>query len=342
MADRRRPTLLLAVLAFLSLVLMTLDFREDGEGPLAAVQDTAVSLFAPVQELAGSAVRPLERAVETVGELGELRERNEALEAEVEELRRRSVPLADLERENERLRELLDMRERYDFETVAARVIARPPGASRWSVLIDAGTDHGIAPGMVVIDGHGVAGTVTRATDGHARVQLAHAPEARYAVRVGEEGYDALLSGGGHRPMELQIIEDAEAQLDAGDEILTRAFQGTSIPDGLPVGRLAEGGATDRTPLLTVEPAVDFGALDLVQVVVDVPEAPPPEVLDEEDEGDAEGAEDSDDGHEDDDADEVADRAAAPIERLAVTRAQDPLASVTSQAPAPLSPRATR
>lgn len=334
MADRRRPRLLLAALALVSLVLMTLDFREGDDGPLTAVQDRAVALFAPVQELVGSAVAPLERAVETVGELGDLRERNAALEAELEELRQRSVSLADLERENERLRELLDMRDRYDFETVAARVIARPPGASRWSVLVDVGTEDGIAAGMAVIDGEGLVGTVTRATDGHARVQLAHAPEARYAVRLGEEGHDALLSGGGHRAMEVQIIEDTQAELEEGDRVLTRAFQGTSIPDGLPVGSLAEGGSTDRTPQLPVDPAVDFASLDLVQVVVDVPEAPTPEELDEEaeDDGDAAGTGDEDDDEDPEDAEDL-DDVATTGHGLAGVRTDRP--SPTGALPAP-------
>jgi cell shape-determining protein MreC len=93
-------------------------------------------------------------------------------------------------------------------------------------------------------------------------------------VRLASDGEQALLSGRGQRPMELQVIDDTEAELAAGTDVVTRAYQGTRIPDGLPVGQLASGGLADRRPSFPVEPAVDFSRLDLVMVVLDAPEVP--------------------------------------------------------------------
>lgn len=274
MTDRRRPRILLALLVLATLVLITLDFREGDDGPLSELQQAAFGAFAPLQDAVASLTRPVGNFLSGLGDLGERRQRIERLEQELEQVRQQRLSVADLERENAELRELLDMRERREFTTRTSRVIAQPPGGSRWSALIDVGANDGVEPDMAVINADGLVGKVIQVAPEYARIELAASPRARYAVRLTRNGEQALLSGRGQRPMELQLIEDTEAEFEAGTEVVTRAFQGTRIPDGLPVGALAQGGSGDRTPTFAVTPAVDFSSLDLVMVVVDTPEIP--------------------------------------------------------------------
>lgn len=274
MADRRRPRALLALLMLVALVLITVDFRDGDDGPLADLQRAAFGAFAPLQDAAASVTEPVGDFLRGLSDIGRRGERIAALEEELERVRQRQISVADLERENAELRDLVDMQERQELTTLTARVIAQPPGGSRWSMLIDAGAGDGIEPDMAVIDADGLVGKVVQVAPGYARVELAISPQARYAVRVVNDGEQALLSGRGHRTMELQIIEDTEVDLEADTEVVTRAFQGSRIPDGLPVGSFVEGGPADRTPSYEVDAAVDFSSLDLVMVVVDAPEVP--------------------------------------------------------------------
>jgi rod shape-determining protein MreC len=275
-ADRRRRRTLLGVLVLVSLVLITLDFRQGDDGPLDTAQDLALAAFAPVQAGVDAVVRPIGGFFSSIGQLGRLREDNAALEAELERLRVRNVAVADLERENAALREALNMGERLDLTTSAARVIGQPPGAFRWSVLIDVGTDNGVQRNMAVVNADGFVGKVTDVTATHARVQLAASPNAGYAVRVAESGQQGLVQGRGSRPLEMFIIDDPETIIPEGSEVVTRAFQGGSIPDGIPFGSVAgqsEGG-TERAQFLDVRPHVDFSRLDVVLVVLDAPVMP--------------------------------------------------------------------
>lgn len=274
MSDRHRPRVLLALLVLAALVLITLDFRAGDDGPLSELQQAAFGAFAPLQDAVASLTRPVENFVSGLSDLGERQERIRQLERELERVRQQRLSVADLERENAELRELLDMKERRELTTRTARVIAQPPGGSRWSALLDAGAGDGVEPDMAVINADGLVGKVVQVAPEYARIQLAASPRARYAVRLARNGEQALLSGQGQRPMELQLIEDTEAEFEAGTAVVTRAFQGTRIPDGLPVGTLADGGPADRTPTFPVEPAVDFTSLDLVMVVLDTPKVP--------------------------------------------------------------------
>lgn len=266
---------MLAVLVLASLVLITMDYRHGGEGALGELQRGVTALFAPVQDGLAAAVRPLERFMSSLTELTRLREENAALEADLQALREQQVSTADLLRENEELRALVGMSERLEFTTSAGRVIAQPPGALRWSVLIDIGSDHGVAENMPVINASGLVGKVTLVTRRYARVQLAASPNAGYAVRVAESGAQGLLSGRGSRPLQLQVVDEPDVELPDGGEVVTRAFPGTSIPDGIPIGILdAPDGDPAAGRFVDVHPYVDYANLDIVLVVLDAPVVP--------------------------------------------------------------------
>lgn len=275
MRDRHRSPTLLAVLVLVSLVLLTVDYREGDGGAIATVQRGATAVFGPVQEGFAAVVQPVGGFVSSIAEIGRLQAENDALNAELERLREGRVSVADLERENRELREQLAMAERHGFTTTAARVIAQPPGAFEWSVLIDAGADNGLREGMAVVNEQGLVGKVVQVTRRNARVRLLTSPQAGYVVRIAATGEEGFLAGRGARPFQLDMT-DAEAEVEDGAEVVTHAFTGSMIPDGIPVGEVAEHPQTDEAggAVRSVRPYVDFSRLVLVQVVLDAPAQP--------------------------------------------------------------------
>lgn len=251
---------------------MTLDYREGGTGPIGAVQRGALAVFGPVAEGFATVVRPVGGFFGSIRELGTLRERNDALTADLDQLRRQQVSVADLQRENAELRAQLQMRDRLELTTTGASVIAQPPTSLERSVLLDAGADNGLAPGMAVLNESGLVGKLVEVTARNARVELLTSPNAQYGVRIAASGEEGLLSGSGADPFELQIL-DPEAQVEGGAEVITTQFTGTSIPGGIPVGVVEElDGPASR--FLAVRPYVDFTRLTNVQVVLDFPRQP--------------------------------------------------------------------
>lgn len=266
---------MLAVLVLVSLVLLTVDYRQGQGGAIAALQRGAVTVFGPVQEGFAATVRPVGNFFGSVAQLGRLREENAALVEELERLREQRVSAADLERQNRELREQLAMRDELGFTTTGARVVAQPPGALEWSVLIDAGADNGLRPGMAVINHDGLVGKIIQVTRSNARVQLVTSPQAGYIVKVAETGDEGFLSGRGSRPYHVEMT-DAEVEVEPGAEVVTHAFGGSTVPDGLPVGEVEEQPDTKQagSAVLSVRPYVDFSRLGFVQVVLDAPQHP--------------------------------------------------------------------
>lgn len=278
MYQRRRTRILIGVLLFIALLLITMDVRAGDDGLLDRLRGAATGVLQPAQDGISTLVRPLGSAFDGVGELFSLRSDNEALRARVDELRERRRVVSDLERENEELRGLLEIQERLDFDTVAARTVALAPSSFEWTITIDVGSDDGVERDMPVVAGAGLVGRVIQVTPSASRVLLAIDPNFSATARAGPTGEIGSVSGRGGDPMLLQPLEPA-AEIDVGDEIVTSSFAGGVFPGGIPIGVVADAG--DPTARLTrsiaVLPYVDFTRLHHVLVVLSAPvDAVPP------------------------------------------------------------------
>lgn len=206
--------------------------------------------------------------------------RYEQLQSELEELRARVAEMEaqaregqDAQRENEQLRELLNLQEkRRDFVFESARVTA--PGTSNWesTLTISKGTNFGIERGDCVVTEQGVlVGVVSEAGYSSAVVSTVINTDmdmggmiARtYAAGVLEGDFSLMEEG----RLKLSYLPDG-AQLVAGDEVLTSG-RGGVYPPGLVVGRV-EGVFTEpsgKTRYAVVVPDVELGSLIEVFVI---------------------------------------------------------------------------
>jgi rod shape-determining protein MreC len=258
------------VLTLIALSWMTLDLRAAAPGG-GTPDRGALAVFAPVQEALATVVHPATSAVRWIDDQRALHERLDQLRGTDAELRAARASNADLATENRRLRDLMGMRERMGHRTVGARALGTPPGDPGGGVLITAGTAEGVAPGMTVTDATGLVGRVVAVTATHARVELATSPHARYAVRVVPGDLPGRLWGAGDGRLVVEL-DDPSGALPTGARVVTRAFEGSTVPDGLPVGVVQDDAVDGQSH--TVRPQVRAEALDLVQVVVDAPAQP--------------------------------------------------------------------
>jgi rod shape-determining protein MreC len=163
--NRRRARILLAVLVLAALILVTVDFRSDGregEGPLGQLRAGASAVFGPIQDGLSTIMRPVANSLANVGGLFDARSENVQLRAQLERLQERRLSYEDVLRENEQLRQLLDIQQRSTLDTVAAQVIASGPSNFEWTITLDVGTNDGVQRNMPVITGDGLVGGSSR------------------------------------------------------------------------------------------------------------------------------------------------------------------------------------
>lgn len=277
MNQRRRARVVLAVLVLASLVLVTADFRSDG-GPLDGLRAIATTVMEPVQRGLTAVARPVVDVFTNLGELWTIRSDNEQLRERVEALEQRELSSGAIERENQRLRALLDLREANDWETVTASTVAFTPSNFEWTITIDVGSDDGVAEDMPVVEGAGLVGKVIQVTPGSSRVLLAIDPNFSAATRSAATGDVGVVTGQGSELMRM-LADNPSADLREGDEVVTNNYEFGVFPHGIPVGvvEAQQDGANQLNQSALVRPFVDFNRLSQVLVILSFPtDVPPP------------------------------------------------------------------
>jgi rod shape-determining protein MreC len=275
--SRARSTRLLVVaLVSISLVTITIDYREGDDGPLASMGDAALTVVSPMQEVVSKVTHPIGNFFSTLFRLPSirherdvLRERVDALETQLAEGRADQARLADLEA-------LFGLSESLGprVETTAAEVIANSVSNFEWTIEIDKGSSDGIARDMPVIASAGLVGHVVQVGANSSRVQLIIDPDSFVAGRLDVSRQTGLLSGEGNQDLEMSLV-DSTVEVGPDERVVTAGYRIRDVAESLyppnvligTVSRvLEEDAATEK--FVTVRPAVDFSSLSLVLVVL--------------------------------------------------------------------------
>lgn len=229
---------LLALFLAVSLILVVVYTREGDEGPLHRAQATMSGLLAPVQMAGapvGAATAQMQDVVvdATVDEesLSALREQNRQLIAQYAQGEEDRL-------EAERLRGLLGLKDAYEMEGVAARIIGRSTQAWSQTVTVDAGSAEGVDAGQTVMGATGVVGQVIDVADHSATVRLLTDPNSGAAAMVQSSRAEGIVRGSLEGLLYLEDVA-ADKQVSLGDVVITSGLGGSYVK-GLIIGTVAK------------------------------------------------------------------------------------------------------
>lgn len=230
------------------------------------------SAVVPAQKVISRAITPVAKLRDGIASGGEIREENERLKAENNALKAENRSSEEYIKENERLKELLRLKENMVGESVlAARVISVDFDNFSQTIMINRGSEDGISIDNVVTSAAGVVGRVSDVGSGWARVTTLLSPNNSMGVRVSRTG-DVAVCEGEPAAAKKNLLKlcyiSGSAQLIEGDIIETSGLGGI-YPPGLICGRISEikkdnSGTVDYA---AVEPGVDFSKLYEVLVI---------------------------------------------------------------------------
>jgi rod shape-determining protein MreC len=260
--------MLVVGLVLASLMTITLDFRAGDSGPLASLGRTALGVVSPLQEAVSNVFRPVADFLDDVTSIGSLRDENERLRFQIQELARERQEVLRLRREIEELNRIFGLSERLQLPTVGAQVIGESPSNFEYSVVIDRGADDGLRIDMPVIGPGGLVGRIIRASDSSSVVLLIIDPESAVSVRLASSGETGVLVGRRGHDLRLDLV-DANTTVRAGEPVETSGLGGV-FPAGIPVGVVSAATAPEGSLLkqVSVRPNVDFSTFPLLAVVI--------------------------------------------------------------------------
>ena len=258
----------LMVCSALALFLMVADARFGIMQPLRAAVATAIF---PLQWLALRPILAVRAAGGYVGSLHSAQTSEEAARQKLATLAQKATQVDALSAENDRLRKLLDLRERVTSPGQVAEVLYDAADPYTRKVIIDKGLTQGIEPGSPVIDDAGVLGQVTRVHPLISEVTLVIDRDQAIPVlntRTGARGVaygDAVGLGGGG--LELRFMA-ANADVQKDDLLTTSGVDGI-YPPGLPVAKVVsvERRADSAFARITCVPQAAVGSARHVMVI---------------------------------------------------------------------------
>jgi rod shape-determining protein MreC len=224
-------------------------------------------IFSEVQRAMSSAVSGVRHGWSGYIGLRHLKQENDALKRDLAAAQIVAQEQQALASRARGLEKLLELRDRTSLQTTAAEIIGAAPSQDFRTVTIDKGTRDGLRPDMAVISPAGVVGRIVVPSARSAKVQLLVDRNAAAGAIVERSRAQGVVVGAGGDRLEMEYVSEVY-DIVVGDVVVTSGIDGI-YPKGFVIGRIESversGGAYKR---IMVRPAVDFGGIEEVLVVV--------------------------------------------------------------------------
>jgi rod shape-determining protein MreC len=268
----RRRVVAFTILLSISLILMAISSSPG----VTEFQRAMAYALRPVQGVIHDVADSVASAVAAVGEIQGLHSDNAALRRENERLAADNLRAQAIEKENEQLTGLLQLRSSFKYETAAAEVIARESSEARRSVTISKGTDDGIAKGDVVIaEGGALVGRVSDVGPTFAFVTLISDRSSTVTGETETSTARGEVVGQLGGALIMQNIDSTEKVLP-GEQVLTPGIEvaggiRSSYPKGLVIGEVTDVRKDANSVVQTAYllPTTDLDKLAHVLVILD-------------------------------------------------------------------------
>lgn len=264
----------LIIMLIAILLLGILAFVTSADRSVSWIESTLGSVIQPVQSFAAKASNGIISFVQKVFKTSDADKELEQLQVRVAQLEQAADENAKLKAENERLKKLLNYVETLEnYEYVTAVVTGNSQGVWFETFTINAGRNKGIEKDMPVVCAEGLVGRVIEVGANWSKVTAIIDPSSEVSVMVERTRDIGVVRGSfsatSDNQLELYFLPSG-FDLVPGDKIVTSGMS-SIFPKTITVGtvsevtrRSAEGSQSNAI----IEPAVDFGHLEEVLVLV--------------------------------------------------------------------------
>ena len=232
------------------------------------------SVLTPFRSATSALVRQVERYYNYVFKYESLQAENEALKAQINSMEEGVRSADSLQRENERLHQLLGLAaEHEDYHFASAYIIAWVDSSWKSAFTIGKGTNSGIYEGLVAVTEYGqVVGLVTEAGSNWATITTVLDSALDISATVASTGYNGVVEGalatGSEGLLRMNYLP-TDSVLRNNDQVLTTGS--TVYPRGLIIGYVTDANfdQTGVAKYALLKPAADMDNLEQVFIITD-------------------------------------------------------------------------
>ena len=200
----------------------------------ASAKSGLSSVFGPVLSVLAKPITSVGGVLDSYFNIIGVKKENRELKEKYEKLYVENQKLAETERENTRLRKLLDFAQKKPNTMIAAAVIGED--LKNWfrCVIIDKGSKHNVRQKMPVVTPKGIVGQVVEVDLWHSKVMVLNDSNSSVDVSVEGKNTRGLLEGTGQNTIKMKYVTKND-DIEIGDKLVTSGKDGI-YPKGIPVG----------------------------------------------------------------------------------------------------------
>ena len=230
------------------------------------------TVLTPIRSGFSSLTRQIERYYDYIFGYEALEAKNEYLQQRINEIENSERNAAALERENERLRELLELsKQNEDYQFCDAYVISWDSSSWKSTFTIGKGTNAGLEKGMVAVTSKGqVVGLLTEVGTNWATVTTILDTSLEISASIASSGHTGVVQGayatGEEGKLRINYLP-SEAVLRNNDQVVTT---GSAVyPKDMIIGYVVDAGydETGVAKYALLEPAADFDTLEQIFII---------------------------------------------------------------------------
>ncbi len=267
---------LVIVLLLGNFLLMAFDAKEitSGQRIIRVWSQTAADFVqSPVTTISSSAYNYFG----SISNLRSAQSENDILKEKIQKLEVEKQGNQDLASENERLRSLLDLKEKSEYKVLVARIIGRDPSIWFDSSIVNLGSLNGVKLNMPVVTDGGLVGRVTAVSPLTSQVDLITRDKSGLGAVVGEiSSSNALgvVSGSSKKDLLEMRYVSGSVPVEVGQIVYTTGQDGI-YPAGLRVGEIVEvtGGSTTTAHKIYLRPSAGINSMQEVAILIYEPPA---------------------------------------------------------------------
>ncbi|HZJ83811.1 MAG TPA: rod shape-determining protein MreC [Clostridia bacterium] len=268
-----KNTSLVVFIVIVVLLIALMIYTEAGRERASLLENTLGQVLAPVQKGLYTLSTYVHNIFAGIGERRNIIKEHGELKEKVIQLENDLSELMELEKQNERLKELAMFRDdNKEIIVTGAKVIAKNPGNWFNNITIDRGERHGVSVNMAIVTNEGLVGRVIEVANDWSKIRTIVDGKSAVSGIAQRNRDNGLLKGnnslGSEDGMCRMIYLPEDSNIAVGDKILTSGL-GEIFPKGIYIGEVEKVIKDKRDLYKTaiVRPGVDFQRLEEVLVV---------------------------------------------------------------------------
>jgi len=228
-----------------------------------------IETFAPIQRGTLSFQEQVSSMIDNYVLIVNTSKKNETLVKKVNELENKIFVLSEVEKENQRLKQLLEFGREIPRKKVLAQIVSWDSSNEFKVLRINKGSNEGIKTMFPVITINGLVGYVYRVTPNYSDILTILDQNNRVDAIVASTRSHGIVEGLSGFECRLKYVIRTE-KVEVGDEVITAGL-GNVYPKGIRIGSISQIDKENYgiTQSIKVKPAVNFHKLEEVVVLMD-------------------------------------------------------------------------